>query len=1204
MYLQKLTISGFKSFADQIEVDFDRGVTGIIGPNGCGKSNISDAIRWVLGEQNPRRLRGTQMGDMVFNGTASRPAGGVAEVALVFDNSDHFLPVSYRQVVVTRRLYRSGESEYLINQTKCRLKDITDLFLDSGIGTNAYSLMEQGRVDMIVNAKPVERRSILEEAAGVSRFLNRKLEAMRKLDRTEVDLNRIHDILGELQRRRRSLERQAKQAELARRHRNDLLQVEYALHMRSGKQLTAALEDYASRLKGLGASIQAKEGELAEIRQRKHALTEKQQQQDEVNRQHRDNLASINARLEQLQDSIQEQRNRAQEYQQLRTRLLEECKADAERIEQESERIRNAHQQVENLAGEVATLEQEIERLETELRSLNEGFAKVEKEGEERRKNFLNLEQKITEYKNQQREWERDQEFYTNRLTQVQEEQAHNQQELESHRARQQELSASQQTLEQENQDTNQQYEQLVNQLNTLNQQEKETKSALQQCERQWQQAHSRWESLRDLQTKLSGFDEGVRFLMRNENERLPDLLCTLADRIQVRQGYEQAVEAALAQKLQAIVAQNKEAVQEAITRLRDRQKGRVAFLAPLNGEAETPQTPTPEALQTKTRLSELVHVEQDWQPLIDRLLGNVYLADSLEDAFALRGKLATGMRMVTHEGEVIEADGAITGGHAQTSQILKRKAEITELEETTRVLDEKRRGLEEQIQTLQTQINEQTQQRDTVKQRLLETQNQQHVVKDELQRVSDRLQRMVQAETALASESQTISETLEKGAQTAEQRQTEMQSLTAERDRLEEELRVWSEQLEKTRQSRRALQEQTSETRMHLVERKKDHERWQGEIDTLERHLRELQRGIQEKQQLAETQQERCQEVSKALEITEANIVELRQKRESVLKDVEESESTSSGIRSEMKKVEQEESETQETFEELRSEREKLSQEQLKLQVEEEYWRKRLDDEFATLEDKEACERDPRSDEELKERQEFLRRRLSQLGVVNELAIDEFEEVKERCEFLEAQEADLKKSKNDLMNAAKELHGTSVDLFMETFEKVRDNFNRTFRKMFNGGRAELILQDGDPLEAGIDIEVQPPGKKLQSITLLSGGEKALVAVALLFAIYETKPCPFCFLDEIDAPLDDTNVSRFTGALREYLDRSQFIMITHNKKTMEVCDALYGVTMPSEGISTIYSMAFQKQNNVRPMPSESGAQSQETTVPESEEVAV
>ena len=1178
MYLRKLSVSGFKSFADKVEVEFDKGVTGIIGPNGCGKSNVSDSIRWVLGEQNARRLRGTGMLDMIFNGTASRPAEGMAEVSLLFDNADGLLPVSYREVLITRRLFRNGESEYSINKTKCRLKDVTDLFLDSGIGTSSYSLMEQGRVDMIVNAKPTERRIILEEAAGVSRFLHRKNEALRKLERTEGDLTRLNDILSELQRQRRSLERQARQASLARKYRIDLMEVEYILHVRSGSKLRTNMEDLNSKIKGLVARIEALEGEIKEVRDRKRALSSNLEQQDELNRKQRDTWASSNARLEQMENQLRSLTERLSEYNQLKIRLLQECEQDKVRCEEERERLLTTEQMIEALAGETVTLQKSIQGLADEQSRISREFAEVETESEKRRKVFLNLEHEITEFKNHQRLWDRDKEFYSSRLSKLNQEYEQIRKELETHRLRKEELQKEGETLDQLVLDMRRQLEQVSQLVKDLQRTETETRSAFQQCERQWQQAHSRWESLTQLQANLAGFDEGVRFLLRGDQNRMPQLVCTLAEKIQVEKGFEMAIDTALSRKLQAIVAGNDQAVKDAVTKLRDQKKGRVAFL-PVSGMSnDSAPVQVPELIRALKTASSAVKCEETLLPLVRRMLENVYIAGKLEEAMQLRSVLPSGCRIVTLEGDMVDSDGTVTGGYSAGSQILSRAAEISQLEKTVKELDVQRTALEEQMQDLRETMSQKSSERDSLRQQLMEKENRQRVVRDEFERGSKRLERLEETDKTLMGECEDLTANLEKGAEEALIREGQLGELLQKRDILQAEIAAWNEQIEQARDHRRVISEKLSEEKMHLLEKQKDREHCIANIQTIQRHLQELDRGITDKTRLAEQQDQRRSETEKEIETIRQTIDENRKERDTIWKEVQQGEELTQGLRSEVRKIEQEESSLQEQYEVLRKEREHHDQERMKIQVENEYWNKKLDETFAGLENKEQYEKDERPDEELTEKLDFYRRRLSQLGVVNELAIEEFEEVRERCDFLEAQKKDLEKSRTNLLATAKELHGTTVDLFLETFKKVNDNFNRSFRRMFQGGRAELILLEGDPMEAGIEIVVQPPGKKLQSITLLSGGEKALVACALLFAIYEIKPCPFCFLDEIDAPLDDNNIGRFTTMLRDYLDRSQFIIITHSKKTMEICDAIYGVTMAQEGVSTLYSMKFTKPN--------------------------
>ena len=1192
MHLQKLIISGFKSFAEKVEVNFDEGVTGIVGPNGCGKSNVSDAIRWVLGEQSPRRLRGQQMTDMIFNGTVSRSASGLAEVTLVFDNADGMLPISYREVAVTRRLFRSGESDYLMNNTKCRLKDITDLFLDSGIGTNAYSLMEQGRVDMIVNAKPKDRRQILEETAGVSRFLHRKMEAVRKLDRTDTDLVRLTDILGELQRQKRSLERQARQAELARKYRIELLQSEYTLHIRAGKHLSTQLEEMENRLKALGARIHAKEGELNEVRQRKRALQERLQEQDELNRKHRDRYASSSARLEQLERRVQDLKERGEEYTQLQTRLLHECEADAKRADDEEARIQETQAQVAEAAKTIQAIEEDIERLQGELKGVSEDYATVEKEGQERRKAFLNLEQEITELNNQQRVWQRDKEYFEQRLSQVNNEHKEIQTEVNALESKRDEINQNGESLEARRVELQERFEEKRVQADQLAQEETDSRNQLRECERNWQRAHSRCESLQQLQAKLAGYDEGVRFILQGEGQE--KLLGALAERMNVEDGYNRAVEAALSHKLQAIITETDADAAQSIARLRDKKKGRAAFLSKQALSEPLPALSLNGALASLKNAASVVTCPDDWRPVVDRLLSRVLLVDSLEQALELRSQLPDGVRLASKDGDLVERDGSLTGGFTAGSQILQRTAEINQLEKEVKSLGQQRSELEAKAQRLHQAIETSRSERDEAKQQLHDLKNQLRVATEELQRIEQRLQRLEQSDKALTSERERIEQGVNEGAAQSEERAKRLEERQGRKDELELELSRWTEQQQHAQTRLKTLQDGISEKRMTLLEMRKDRERWLADVETFTRHLSELKRGVEEKKHLAAQQDERQKETAAAIEETQKAIVQQRLDQSNVWKEVSESDEISQGIRTEVKAIEQEESNHQEQYETLRSEREEQSQTRMKMQVERDYWRKRLDQEFSTLDNKDECERDERDDEALTEKVEFYRRRLSQLGVVNELAIEEYEDVRDRCDFLESQKHDLEKSKADLLATAKELHGASVDQFLETFEQVKINFNRTFRRMFNGGRAELVLQEGDPMEAGVDIEVQPPGKKLQTLSLLSGGEKALVATALLFAIYEIRPSPFCFLDEIDAPLDDTNVGRFTSMLRGFLDHSQFIMITHNKKSMEICDAIYGVTMAEEGVTSIYSMKFQKAN-VQTMPNAGELPSVSTT---------
>ncbi len=1202
MHLQKLKISGFKSFVDPVEVIFDRGVTSIVGPNGCGKSNVSDAIRWVLGEQNPRRLRGNVMGDMIFNGTSNRAAAGMAEVTIVFENADNYLPISYREVEITRRLHRDGESEYLINQTKCRLKDITDIFLDSGIGTNCYSILEQGRVDMIVNAKPQERREIIEEAAGVSRFLHRKMEALRKLDRTEQDLLRVEDILNELQRRRRSLERQAKQAELAKKYKHELLQCEYILHHRSGKTLLENLENNTSKLKGLQAQVQVIAGELSTVRTRKNELTAKLQEQDEINRTQRESYASANARLEQMESHLQHLSDRETEYGQMKTKLESETEADMTRSQDEQEKIKHAEQQAEALQNEINELQTAIHSLQTGLDEMNRRFQEMEAEGQQKQKRCVQLEQQIRELQDQQRLWERDCEHIQNRLAQLIDENERIMEQISSLREKVAKLTADEETVERQTREQQRHYDEILARLEEKNASEKKWKQDLNECEREWQKAHSRLESLRALQANLEGFEEGVRYLLRGDEKPLSNLLCNVAERIQVLPGYEQAVDAALALKLQAVLAENPQAIQAAIDRLREEKKGRVAFL-PLQWNELLADVEIPVEIQNLQNASDLVRCDDSFQPVIRNMLKSTYLVPSLEEGFRLQSVLPPGFRLLTMEGDVIESDGTITGGFSKASQILDRTTEIKRLDEKAQKLHAERTELEQNITAVQEELSGLNRQRDEVRDLLLQKQNDLKAVQHEHKQTQSQLENIETSNQNILKEQEKLQTNLQSGNQTQTQRQEQLSELENNYGELSRDLEEWQSQIAEFRTQRRAKSDEISEKRMYLLEKQKDCERWMGDIEMRKRHLDELEKGIEEKKQTIQQQEERRLEAQSAIAETKQTMERLRGERDQLWQEVQKCEAVNQEMRADIQKVSKDETETAEKHEKLRDELNKTEQDNIRLKVEEEHWNERMSEAYSKLTNQEELERDERTTDELNEKVEFYCRRLEQLGMVNELAIEEYEEVKERCEFLEAQQSDLVKAKEDLLKTAKELHGTTKELFMETFTQVQENFNRMFRKIFNGGKAEIRLMEGDPMEAGIEIEVQPPGKKLQSITLLSGGEKAMVAVSLLFAIYEIKPSPFCFLDEIDAPLDDVNIGRFTTLLQGFLDRSQFIMITHNKRTMSVADAIYGVTMPQEGVSTIYSMKFDDKHK-KAVPDENTPQVIENQTEQEEEPAL
>jgi len=1200
MFLQKISLNGFKSFAARVEIEFDPGITAVVGPNGCGKSNISDAVRWVLGEQNPRKLRGSRMGDLIFNGTVTRSPLGLAQATLVFDNSDGFLPVPYSEVSVTRKLFRDGESEYLLNATPCRLKDITDLFMDSGIGTNAYSMMEQGRVDMIVNARPQERREIIEEAAGVSRYLRRQAEALRKLERTENDLVVVNNVISELERQKRSLERQAKQAERAQRYRRELKSAEAVSERRRGRKLQKDTSEVEAQLNTLRERVSKCHDELLAIRTRKSELVRAAQDVEGHTRGCRDEYLQLNNTLEQTGKQIESLRGRIAEHRQLAERFRTEAQNDRERSEQEQNRVELADRQIDEISTELARFEEEVTWAERDAEAVDAGWKRTVAEGELKRKGLTEVQRSLAEHRERSREWERDLRFYQSRLEKLSAQREQTVSDIETHRLRSEELKTTAAEIEQAVSDLTARLEQLDADLHKMQEERDTCAKERHETEAAWQQKNSRLESLIRLQNSLEGFAAGVRFLLRGREGPSEGLLYTVAEKISVEKGFERAIETALAEALEGIVAEDVETIRHAIDRLHSGKKGRVAFL-PKDRQRESREE-VPEPLRHLRHAPSLVQSDETLHGLVCRLLGRSIVVDTLEEGLQYRDQLPPGWRIVTVSGESLDDRGVIVGGTTGEKSLLSRTNEIDQLERETQELSAHREELENRYTEIRETLAATRQNRDDVRERKMAAEGKLRHAREDLQRTDEQISRAETELTAIEEERAQIDDAVQQGTISEEYRKRVVAELNEKETLCTTEIAEWEGRMEVSEEHRTKVRQEVSDLNMRIFELQKDRERWTEQRDTLKRHLQEMARSIREKEELVGQQQEREQEVRKEIETLERNLGSLKSQRDELWQKIQEGDSQGAAIRAQIDEVEKEEQATTEIVQGIDEQRGEYEQQRVRLSVEIEYWDRRMREMFDGEIPEDLTDEDERSDEEIEELVATLRRRLDRLGTVNELAIEEYEEVRQRHEFLIDQRDDLEKAKSSLLQTTRELHNTAVKKFTDTLEQVRENFNTMFRKIFGGGRAEIRLLEGDPIEAGIEIEVQPPGKKLQSISLLSGGEKSLVGVALMFAIYNIKPSPFCVLDEIDAALDDANVSRFTSMLEMFTNRSQFIIITHNKHTMEIADTIYGVTMEEEGVSSIISMRLNgKEEQPREIEETTRETGQDELTPEREQ---
>ncbi|BCA79166.1 chromosome segregation protein SMC [Desulfuromonas sp. AOP6] len=1173
MQIKRVDILGFKSFVDKVSLDFNDGVTAILGPNGCGKSNVVDAIRWAMGEQNAKNLRGRSMEDIIFGGSESRRPLGMAEVSMVFSNADGLAPAAfkdYAEIMVTRRLYRNGDSEYLINKTPCRLMDITELFMDTGIGARAYSIIEQGKIGMILNSKPEDRRFLIEEAAGVTKFKSRKKSALRKIEATKQNLLRLGDIVSEVRRQLGSLKRQAQKAQKFRECREELKSLETRLTLQRYLALKKEIDSrqqeeqeqvgLMERFKG-----QVEQGELTleELRLR-HVTVEKEVAEGQEQVFH---LTSEIQRIEgqigfggkEMEGLLRQQERQAAESQEVRRRL-EEVASEQDSLLQDGSMLgADLQQEQRSLAAAEATAEElsfaeqsvatRLEETRTALFALLTHLSQLSHVHEDARRRLQSLEERTSRNR---------QEAVS--LLEQQEQAQMLIAELES--ALQGFLRKKDVLLE----------EQVVSQetLRSLKGKLEENENRLLIQREELNRHRSRLESLKELERSLEGYGGGVKALLKNPEMR-QRFGAVAAEILEVAAEFERAVESVLGDRLQAVLADRGDDVMAALDFLREA-GGRCTFLLP-----PFPAEPLP-PVEGGRPLASLVMPATGAAARVETLLHGVFLVDSL---YPWLGKpLPPGVTLVTMEGEILTGRGELQGGSTKgiDEGLLHKKREMKELADGVKLAEarveqwqQERLDLREQLSQEEENLREIGAALHRKEIKVFDNEKDLNRLKQDFARLTERLEVLSLEEDQLHEER----EGLEKQQREAndlrlakEQEKTVLEESLAE---LQEEMQVRKRALEDGREKVTALKVIVTSLR----EREESSRKSQERLETLRREL-------QGRLALLKSQQEEAEEERARLELDSGR---LRTELEVLFRKREEEKKSFDRLKERFdesaRHIEEHEDVLKGTRSRMNDLRETLSSLQLKtreLDMEAEHLREGVLDRYRLdLAEMDAPEEDLADSEAMQTRASDLRRVIDDMGEVNLTAIEEYRELEERFSFLTGQQEDLKTSLEGLQTAISKINRTTRKRFRETFDLVNAKFQEVFPRLFLGGKAELALTDEeDLLETGIDIIVQPPGKRLQSVNLLSGGEKALTAVALIFSIFLIKPSPFCMLDEVDAPLDDANIGRFNDIVRQMSAASQFIIITHNKRTMEIADTLYGVTMEEPGVSKLVSVRFNE----------------------------
>ena len=1179
MQLKKIILKGFKSFPEKTELTFNHGVTGIVGPNGSGKSNIIEAIRWVMGEQSAKRLRGDRMNDVIFSGTHERKPLNIAEVELILDNADGYLDIEFEEVSVLRRISRTGDSTYMINQQECRLRDISDLFMDSGLGRESFSIISQGQVEAVFNSKPEDRRGIFEEAAGVYKYKVRKQDAERKLDQTQENLDRVQDILYELEAQLEPLKKQSDIAQSYLNQKEQLTDLDVSVTVVKIKELVETIKQDKMKHQALGEKLEDVLNKIEEFERKQSKQKATLQEFEDLRDQLNQNLVEIVRKRERTEAAL----NLFDEKARHKEVFIHEKEVAIERLTKQNSNLEKELAEVMEWFNKETN---ELNRLMSELKELEEKREYLEgdkaEQMEEIRGSYIESLQKQTSLRNEKKYLE--QELSRNKRDE-EKTQAH----ISTLR---EEVSTQKEKLAEKEEEYQAVSGQLLSLLNAFNEiesiriekkEENQRKNQrTQQTRHELERAKAKQSSLFDMQENYAGYYAGVRAIMQEKN-RLEGIIGTVAELIEIPKDYLQAIDTVLGTRGQFVVVEDEKAGRSAINYLKQYKKGRATFLPITTIQSRYIPDSMLERIASLPGYigvaSELVKNKRDVQNIIDNLLGQTIVAETLESANKIARATQFRNRVVSLEGDVINAGGSMTGGGGRqntTSPIFTQKVELDTLtkfidqnEKVVLEMQAQQEELEEELQKLETQAT-------TVRIQGEEMRLKEQQLKNEVEHLDtevNRLERQLKATSFEESEQKSLLETYSKQLGTLE---TDLKEIT---ERLEESNRRMEllsseqenidEEKEKIASAILEISEKRNDVREKLAEIRSNRQYLESQFKQNQTQITELKADIE----------------SFGTEMEVDSKEELESNLEKLIVEQSSIEKKQIEVKERLQVENKETSVLSEQLQKLNGRQQYLAEERSKLAVELSRNDVRMDhslnylvDEYKIgFEEAKLLETPDISLEEAQKKVRLLKKGIEELGPVNLNSVAEYEHVNERYTFLSKQQNDLIDAKVQLYHTMDEMDAIVEKQFEETFIRIQEEFAKVFPKMFGGGYAELVLNQPDNLlETGIEIIAQPPGKRLTRLSLLSGGERALTAISLLFAIIQVNPVPFCILDEAEAALDDANVIRFGRYLEEFEGDTQFIVITHRKGTMEHANQLYGVTMQEKGISKIVSVSLNE----------------------------
>lgn len=1177
MFFRRIEIHGFKSFAEPVIIEFDRGITCVVGPNGSGKSNICDAIRWVLGAQSAKALRGDKMEDVIFSGTAARKSRGMAEVTLVIDNEDGALPIDYKEVAITRRMYRSGESEYLINNARCRMKDIRELIMDTGIGVEGYSIIGQGKISDIISNNTESIREILEETAGIVMYRSRKAEAERKLKNATDNMDRVNDIIGEIEGRIDGLKEDSEKATeyLALRDRHKELEINITLKNIENIQLKA--EEYKDDVKQLAGKIEAQESQRGAIAEKLAARDRRREQIDADLEEGRAHELALTEELNVLRGKQELDAQKIVQLTQNRTRLEDEIRDFGERAEREKENAASLEEERAEVHAKLASLRADLEKAIAENAVKNGDVAAMAAALDEKKNGLFQIQNTIARKQAEIYSMDGLKETLRRRKEAVLAEEEREGVSSDVSEQTKKEAEEAFRVLNEKEEAQKAANIAVAEKRGSLTAKESGCLSDVSAKRVRYGELTARKRALEEMQAAYEGFGGAVKFIM---GEHLAGVHGVVADLIEVPKGYETAIETALGSALQNVVCEDDATAKKAVGLLKKNNAGRLTFLPvrsirarDLRADRKAQNAPGFKGYGTDN-----VRFDEQYRTIMEYLLGNVIIVDDMDHAVAMSKVMESRARLVTLDGEIINAAGAITGGRYKhkSTNIFERKNEITALEERIAAAKAEADKAEQALEDVRAERDQLAKELEDGQAALSSLRVERFNKQNEIRAIEQALKEMMSGSERRQKELASIAEEERKADELVVQGNLDIEKLGEEKKVKEAEIEKDQAAYEVRRREVQKDSDAITEARIAVTAQESEVSKIDAVAERIDSAIREYEGRKAAREDELQRQEKELERLTQGQEDDSAPIREKESQKQAVRETLDllakEKEELLAAIEAET--AERDEADRAQTA--LQDQKYELEIKMARQDTQLENAKEKLWDEFEVsyLQAIEFKKQDFVMSSAVKENRE-IKGRLKELGEVNVGAIQEYAQVKERYDFLTGQREDITTSMDELNGIIRDMDKIIRSRFKSSFDQVVENFESVFRELYGGGHATITLADkDDPFDSEIEISAQPPGKQLKHINLMSGGEKTMTAIALMFAVLKTKPTPCCILDEIEAALDDRNLEIFGEYLQKF-EGVQFTLITHQKATMEHADVMYGITMPESGVSRVYSLKME-----------------------------